>query len=217
MKLFGPPPESLEDQLWQSGSNSESLKGEEWRSFSAPVWFPAIEYSADDNSWILVVQSKHGPLQELVHSVRRRNLAISGLVLLLLAINMGIATVAGFRAQRFADLQMNFVASVSHELRTPLSVLHSAAENIKDGVVRESGTLAQYGSLMMSQTRQLMSHVDRILLYASIRSGKARYNVRPVMVVRGHSTRRHCHFRTRERGKLHTGAQRRAGPSPRLR
>jgi signal transduction histidine kinase len=178
MNLFGPPPESLEGQFWQTIKNSEALESEQWRSFSAPVWFPTIEYGAADKSWMLVVQSRHGPLQGVVGRVRRQNLAISALVLLLLAFNMGIAAVAGFRAQRFADLQMNFVASISHELRTPLSVLHAAAENIKDGVVLKQGNLERYGSLMMSQTRQLMSHVDRILLYASIRSGKTQYNMR---------------------------------------
>jgi signal transduction histidine kinase len=95
---------------------------------------------------------------------------------------MAVATVAGLRAQRFADLQMNFVASVSHELRTPLSVLYSAAENIKDGVVQRKPNSVDYGSLMMSQARQLMYHVDRILLFASIRTGKTRYSLRPVHV-----------------------------------
>ena len=182
MNLFGPPPESLEGQAWQTAKNSAALDNEQWRSFSAPVWFPTIEYGSGQNSWTLVVQSRHGPLQAVVERVRWKNLAISALVLLLLALNMGIAAVAGVRAQRFADLQMNFVASVSHELRTPLSVLHAAAENIKDGVVLKQGSLERYGSLMMSQTRQLMSHVDRILLYASIRSGKTHYNMRVLTV-----------------------------------
>jgi signal transduction histidine kinase len=177
MNIFGPPPESIEGHFWQSIKNSESVKTEQWQSFSAPVWFPSIEYGASQNSWILAVQSRHGPLQAVVQKVRRQNLAISALVLILLAINMGIAAVVGFRAQTFADLQMNFVASMSHELRTPLSVLHAAAENIRDGVVLRHGNLESYGSLMMSQTRQLTSHVDRILLYASIRSGKTHYNM----------------------------------------
>jgi signal transduction histidine kinase len=129
-----------------------------------------------------VVQSQRGPLQAVVERAKFRNLAISALVLVLLAVNMGVALIAGVRAQRFADLQMNFVASVSHELRTPLSVLHTAAENIKDGIVREKSGMARYGTLMISQTRRLMSHVDRIMLFASIRSGKARYTMRPVQV-----------------------------------
>jgi signal transduction histidine kinase len=177
MNIFGPPPESIEGDFWQSIKNSESVRSEQWRSFSAPVWFPSIEYGTSQNSWILAVESRHGPLQAVVQKVRRQNLAISALVLILLAINMGIAAVVGFRAQTFADLQMNFVASMSHELRTPLSVLHAAAENIRDGVVLRHDNLENYGSLMISQTRQLTSHVDRILLYASIRSGKTHYNM----------------------------------------
>ena len=182
MNLFGPPPQTVDVPFWQDVKNIEWLRTEEWHSFSAPVWFPTIEYGDRHNSWLLVVQNRHGPLQAVVRKAQLRNLAISALVLLLLAVNMAVATVAGLRAQRFADLQMNFVASVSHELRTPLSVLYSAAENIRDGVVRRMPNPVDYGSLMMSQARQLMYHVDRILLFASIRTGKTRYSMRPVPV-----------------------------------
>ena len=182
MNLFGPPPESVEGQVWQTVKDIDWLRTEQWHSFSSPVWFPTIEYGPIPNTWMLVVQSRHGPLQAIVKTAQRRNLAISALVLLLLAINMGVAAVAGLRAQRFADLQMNFVASISHELRTPLSVLYSAAENIKDGVLLRRASSVDYGSLMMSQSRKLMYHVDRILLFASIRAGKARYNMRPVQI-----------------------------------
>jgi two-component system phosphate regulon sensor histidine kinase PhoR len=89
---------------------------------------------------------------------------------------------AGIRAQKFTKLQMDFVASVSHELRTPLTAIFSAAENIKDGVIRDKSDLAEYGSMVMGQSRQLMEHVDRILLFASIRSGKDRYNIRPLQI-----------------------------------
>jgi signal transduction histidine kinase len=182
MNLFGPPPESVEGLLWQNVSNVEWLRNQQWRSFSSPVWFPTIEYGAPGNSWVLVVQGRNGPLQAVVKTAQRRNLAISALVLVLLAMNMGVAMVAGLRAQKFADLQMNFVASVSHELRTPLSVLYAAAENIKDGLIEGKANLLDYGSLMLSQARQLMYHVDRIMLFASIRSGKARYTLRPLQV-----------------------------------
>jgi signal transduction histidine kinase len=182
MNLFGPPPESVDSEFWRTFKNSESLRSEQWHSFSSPIWLPTIDYGYPQNSWVLVVQSRHGPLQAIVEKARFQNMAISALVLLLLAVNIGVATVAGFRAQRFADLQMNFVASVSHELRTPLSVLFSAAQNIRDGVIEKKENLEDYGSLMMSQTRQLMYHVDRILLFASIRTGNARYNVRPIQI-----------------------------------
>ena len=182
MNIFGPPPESVEARFWQATQSSQSLRSEQWRSFSGPVWFPTIEYAARPDPWVLVLQHRNGTLQSVVDRVRRRNLAISALVLLLLAVNMGIVTVAGFRAQTFARLQMDFVASISHELRTPLTAIFSAGENIKDGFVSGQSNLQHYGSIVISQARQLMDLVDRILLFATIRSGKDRYNLRPLEV-----------------------------------
>ena len=77
---------------------------------------------------------------------------------------------------------MDFVASVSHELRTPLTAIFSAGENIKDGFVSGQSSLKHYGSIVINQARQLMDLVDRILLFASIRSGKDRYSIRPLEV-----------------------------------
>jgi two-component system sensor histidine kinase ChiS len=158
------------------------LKSTEWRSFIGPAWFPVIEYSEIPGTWVLKLQRRAGPLQTVVSRVRRRNLSLSALVLLLLAVNIAVLTSAGYRAQQFARLQMEFVASVSHELRTPLSAIFSAGENIKDGVVTDTPGLKQYGSIILSQSRQLMDNIDRILLFASIRSGKDRYSVRPLDV-----------------------------------
>jgi signal transduction histidine kinase len=131
---------------------------------------------------VLTIQRRAGPLQEVINRVRQKNLALSALLLLLLALTIALLTVAGLRAQKFNKLQMDFVASVSHELRTPLTAIFSAAENIKDGVIRDNSGLADYGSMVMGQSRQLMDYVDRILLFASIRSGKDRYNIRPLQV-----------------------------------
>src|SRR6202030_3625986 len=141
-----------------------------------------IDYGTDSGIWLLVVQHRAGPLQAIISRARERNLTVSAFVLLLLAVNIGFMTVAGFRAQRFARLQMDFVASVSHELRTPLTAIFSAGENLKDGVVTENSSLKHYGELIISQARQLMKNVDRVLLFASLRSGKERYNLRPIAV-----------------------------------
>lgn len=182
MNIFGPPPESVEGNFWQTTKNRQSLRNEEWHSFSGPVWFPTMEFDSRQDPWVLVLQHRSGPLQAVVDRVRQRNLTISALVLVLLAVNVGFVAVAGFRAHKFARLQMDFVASVSHELRTPLTAIFSAGENIKDGFVNGESSLKYYGSLVISQARRLMDHVDRILLFASIRSGKDRYNLRPLQV-----------------------------------
>jgi signal transduction histidine kinase len=95
---------------------------------------------------------------------------------------MGLVAVAGFRAQTLARLQIEFVASISHELRTPLTAIFSAGENVKDGFVSGQASLERYGLIIISQARHLMDLVDRILLFASIRSGKDVYNLHPLQV-----------------------------------
>jgi len=182
MNIFGPPSESEEGHFWPAVRNDASLRSKQWHSFPGPVWFPVIEYAARQEPWVLVLQRRAGSLQAVVERIRRRNLAISAFVLLLLAINMSFVIIASFRAQSFARLQMDFVASISHELRTPLTAIFSAGENIKDGFVSGASNLKHYGSIVTSQTRQLRDLVDRILLFASIRSGKDRYNLHPIQV-----------------------------------
>jgi signal transduction histidine kinase len=158
------------------------MRRSEWHSLFKVPWFPVIEYDSQPDSWVLELQHRGGPLQSVLNRARQKNLALSAFVLLLLAVSIGVLTIAGIRAHNFARLQMDFVASISHELRTPLAAIFSAGENIKDGVVSEKSSLANYGSMIISQSRQLMSHVDRILLFASIRSGKDRYHMRPLEI-----------------------------------
>ncbi len=182
LNIFGPPPSSGRDEFQRKGKNSRLLRSTEWHSFYGTAWFPVIEYESRPSSWVLVLERRAGPLQAVINRVRQKNLAISAFVLLLLAANFGILAIAGFRAQNFAKLQLDFVASVSHELRTPLTSIFCVAENIKDGIVGDKSSLTDYGSMVMSQARRLMDYVDRILLFASIRSGKERYNLRPLEV-----------------------------------
>jgi signal transduction histidine kinase len=182
MDIFGPAPETTGGRLWQGVTSGNSLRGAEWHNFAGPVWFPAMRYAPEQDPWVLMLQHRNGPLEAVVKQVRRRNLTISALVLLLLAANMGLVMIAGHRAQKFASLQMDFVASVSHELRTPLAAIFSAGENIHDGIVEGQPNLRFYGSIITSQARQLIDLVDRILLFASIRSGKNQYALRPLQV-----------------------------------
>ncbi len=181
MNIFGFSPERVPG-TGSPALRPHSLQSTDWRSLVAPAWFPVIQYGPTTDSWWLVLQRRAGPWQSAINRVRRNNLAISALVLLLLALSIAVLTFAGYRAQSFAKLQMDFVASVSHELRTPLTAIFSAGENIKDGVIRGKSDLTEYGSIVTSQSRQLMNHVDRILLFASIRSGKDRYTLRPLDV-----------------------------------
>jgi len=146
-------------------------------------WFPLLQETPQDQDWQLVVRHRRGgPLGAFVAEMRRRDLAISFGVLLLLVISMGMLIIASNRAHRLAKLQMDFVTAVSHELRTPLTVISSAADNIAHGVVEGKEQLTQYGSVIGGQARQLSGLVEEILLFAATRQGQQRYDLRPLQI-----------------------------------
>ncbi len=147
------------------------------------AWFPFLRETAEGLDWRLVVRHRRGgALGAFVDEMRRRDLAIGFGVLLVLVINMGMLIVTSHRAQRLAQLQMDFVTAVSHELRTPLTVIISGADNICNGVVGTGKQMVQYGSVIGNQARQLFELVERILLFAATRQGRLSYNLRPVDV-----------------------------------
>jgi signal transduction histidine kinase len=123
--------------------------------------------AGENRGWILAVKHRLGSLEEAVDSQRRRNLAISFGILILLAGSMAMIMVSTQRAQRLAKLQMDFVAGVSHELRTPLAVIVSAGDNLAEGVVGDAEQVKQYGALVRDEGRRLAAMVEQTLSFAA--------------------------------------------------
>jgi signal transduction histidine kinase len=121
--------------------------------------------------WRLTLRHKAGSLDAAVGAARRRNLALSGGVLALLASSIIMLVVSTQRASRLAAQQMEFVAAVSHELRTPLAVIRSAGENLADGVVDTPDQVKQYGDLVRREGRRLTMMVEQVLTFAGMRAG----------------------------------------------
>jgi signal transduction histidine kinase len=120
--------------------------------------------------WLLLVQHQSGSLEAAVERARRRNLAISFGVLLLLTVSIALLADTSRRAHRLARQQMEFVAGVSHELRTPVAVIRSASENLAHGVV-SGERVKNYGQLLQTEAKRLGEMVERVLQYAGIESG----------------------------------------------
>lgn len=127
--------------------------------------------------WRLLVSHRAGSLEEAVADGRRRNLAISFGVLLLLAASVALIAIASSRAARLAQEQMNFVAGVSHELRTPLAVICSAGENLADGVIADRAQVQEYGALVRDEGRRLSQMVEQVL-----QSRRQTYQLQPTDV-----------------------------------
>jgi signal transduction histidine kinase len=130
--------------------------------------------------WQIFLKHKAGSLEAAVSQARRRSLAISFGVLLLLGASIGLLLVSTRRAQRLAQQQMEFVAGVSHELRTPLAVIRSAAENLADGYIGTPEHIQRYGALIRDEGRRLTEMVEQVLEVAGIQSGRRAYQLRPV-------------------------------------
>jgi len=142
-------------------------------------WFPLLRDTSAGRDWHLVVRHRRGgPLGSFVADMQRRHLAVSFGALLLLVVSMGMLVAASNRAQRLAQLQLDFVTAVSHELRTPLTVISSAADNIAQGIVQGQEQVKQYGSVIGNHVRQLAALVEQVLLFAATNHGQQRLTLR---------------------------------------
>lgn len=140
----------------------------------------SIDKTVESGPWQLLIQHRAGSLEAAVTSARRRNLAVSFGVLLLLAGSVAMIVVSTRRAERLANRQMEFVSAVSHEFRTPLSVICSAGENLADGVIESSYQTKKYGELVRNEGRRLAEMVEQVLEFAGARSKNRSYQMRPV-------------------------------------
>lgn len=161
----GPDPDGPPPQL-------ESEQGPD-RSFSRAV----VSSVPDQAGWVLAARHSGGSLDEVVSGLRTRNLAISFSILLLLSAGLALALLSARRAERLAQLQMEFVAGVSHELRTPIAVIRQAADNLAEGVVSSAEQTREYGRLMRAEGRRLTNMVEQTLQFASSQAGKQRYSI----------------------------------------
>jgi signal transduction histidine kinase len=123
------------------------------------------------SGWQLRARHRSGSLAAIVEASRRRNLAISLGVLVLLAASFVLIVAAAQRQRRLSQQQMEFVASVSHELRTPIAVIRSAGENLMDGVISDAVQVKTYGALIETEGRRLGDMVERVMEFAGINSG----------------------------------------------
>jgi signal transduction histidine kinase len=130
--------------------------------------------------WILRVRHRAGSLEALVRQVRLRNLAVaSGLLVLILATALMLVRFSR-RAQRLAELEMNFVAGVSHELRTPLAVIHTAAFNLRGKLAQQPEQVEKYGALIQRESAKLAALVEQVLRFAG--AGRVTCKPEPVDV-----------------------------------
>lgn len=121
-------------------------------------------------AWTLLVRHRDGGLESLVAAARRRNLAISFGILLILAATAALLIVSLRRADRLRAQQAEFVAAMTHELNTPVAALRSAGENLKDGIVADREKVARYGETIVRESARLGAMIGEVLELSGMRA-----------------------------------------------
>jgi len=182
MNIFGPVSTMRNSAFWQRLKDSRTLQVQDWRNFAAPGWFPVFQYGTADEPWVLVLQHRTQPVSEIAGSIRRRNLLTGGVVLVLLAANIGLIVFESHRAEKLATAQMEFVASTSHELLTPLSAIYCSGQNAKDGLLHTKEDVEAHGAIVTGQARQVIDLIKQNLSFAASSSDVERFTLRPLEV-----------------------------------
>jgi signal transduction histidine kinase len=137
---------------------------------------------ADSGRWQIFVRHRAGSLEAVVEQARWRNLAVTAGVLLLMMASVAALITYTRRAQRLADLQMDFVAGISHELSTPLTVIHTAAYNLRGKLAANPAQVERYGVLIQQESGRLKELVQQVLRFSSASAGRAIQNPEPLSV-----------------------------------
>jgi signal transduction histidine kinase len=132
--------------------------------------------------WELSVRHRAGSLEAVVSRTRQRNLAVTASVLLLMAATVAALARYTRRAQRLAELQMEFVAGVSHELRTPLTVIHTAAYNLQGKLAANPAQVERYGAMIQRESGRLKELVEQALQFAGAQAGRVVQQLDPLSV-----------------------------------
>jgi signal transduction histidine kinase len=149
----------------------------------APEELPGAEKATESTPqgiWEVVVRHKAGSLEAAVAATRRKNLAISFGVLILLGSSIAILLTSTHKARRLARRQVQFVAGISHEFRTPLAVICSAGENLSDGIIESAAQVKAYGKLIESEGKRLTAMMEQMLQFAGVQSGRQPPSPKPV-------------------------------------
>jgi len=179
VSLFGapPPPPSPNGP----GNNTGNRRAGRTRA-PGPFTRNGVQATLISQPWALLAKHRAGSLEQAVDQVRRRDLAISFGILVVLAAGLITVVLSSQRAHTLGRLQMEFAAGISHELRTPLAVIRSAAYNLRSGVVRDKEGIEQYAGIVQEEARRLSDLVEEVLLYSETQSGRKKYKLEPIDV-----------------------------------
>lgn len=98
---------------------------------------------------------------------------ISSLVLICVIGFLGYLLFVILKQKRLSEVQKNFVNNMTHELKTPLASIQMSANVLRDKeIVNKPQRLRSYADIILKESTQLSSQVERVLQMAQSEKGK---------------------------------------------
>ena len=163
------------------GFRDDELTAEVMSSFEdqfATLWGGGTSYSADFVGVNFLNQPFECRVRWIVPRIQQGR-DMSRVVVSLLDLTQLRATER--RLQRLVADKDRFIASVSHELRTPLAAVFGLSEEIADNWERfDADELRELMGLVATQSAELSSIVDDLLVAANLEAGRIAVDAAPV-------------------------------------
>ena len=153
-----------------------------WRGAHGGGSAPPHGPSPESGRWQMYVRHRAGSLEAVVLQARVRSLTVTFGVLLLMVLTVAALIRYTRRAQKLAQLQMDFVAGVSHELRTPLTTIYTAGYNLRGKVAANPAQVERYGALIQQESGRLKQLVEQVLRFATANAGRVIQDKEPLSV-----------------------------------
>ena len=133
--------------------------------------------------WSVGIASRQITAGQWARSNFELNVALSGVLGLVLLGGVLLALTAASKAMKLSQMKSDFVSNVSHELRTPLASIRVFGELLRLGKVgsgeRARQKVREYGELIETESRRLTQLINNLLDFSSIESGRKRYRFEP--------------------------------------
>jgi signal transduction histidine kinase len=133
--------------------------------------------------WSVGIASRQTTAGEWARTNFELNVALSGILGLVLLGGVVLALMAASRAMKLSQMKSDFVSNVSHELRTPLASIRVFGELLRLGKVgdgeRARDKVREYGEYIETESRRLTQLINNLLDFSSIESGRKSYRFEP--------------------------------------
>lgn len=130
----------------------------------------------------VAIRMKGTTVEDVVRSRFYRNLALIGLLSIVLIAGVWVVYRTVRREVELAQLKADFVSNVSHEIKTPLALIRMVGETLQMKRVTSEKKKQDYYDTIVQESERLTRLINNILSFSRMEAGKKDYHLQPTDV-----------------------------------